>query len=109
MGIRQDLRTYQHQLARGVWLIVMPLLVLPMLVSFILQRSVPPASVPKWVWVSIPVVALAANVIYVAWTFILRPQRLGHRCPYCSQTLTGYAARVVIDTARCPRCQTDLS
>jgi hypothetical protein len=109
MGIRQDLRTYQRQLTRGVWLVVIPLLVLPMLLSFILQRSVTPGSVPKWIWVSIPVVALAFNVTYVAWAFIVRPQRLGHRCPNCSQTLTGYAARVVVDTARCPRCQTDLS
>jgi hypothetical protein len=108
MALRQDLRTYQEKMNRRFWVIVVPLMAAPLLLLPAIQRSVPRGAVPKWVLVVIPAVLLGFVVFYVTWAYEMRPRRLGHRYPGCSQALTGYAARVVIDTGRCPRCQIDL-
>jgi hypothetical protein len=108
VGLRQDLRTYHERLNRRFWIIAVPLLAAPLLLLPIIQRTATPGSVPKWVPVSISAVFLALVVAYVAWAYEMAPRRLGHRCPKCSQVFTGYAARAVIDTARCPRCQAEM-
>src|SRR6267142_4953834 len=108
MGLRDDLaaelaaRNRRFLLAAILTLAGIPAL-------FLLQRIIPPGTVPKWGVIAISALFPLGFLAYVIWEFEVRPRQQRQRCPRCGLALTGHALRATIETSRCVHCRADLA
>ena len=107
MAVREDLlaevaaRKRRFRLAAGLALAAIPAL-------FLLQRLVPPGTLPKWAVITISAAFPLGFLAYLIWDFEVRPNKQRQHCHGCGQPFTGQALRAAIDTSRCTHCHADL-